>query len=121
MLIGDTQTMATEAGILGTPAIRCNSFVGENDMGNFIELEKKYDLIYSYRDQDEALNKALELLKDDNLKREWAKKIERLLNEKIDVTKFMVEFIENYPQSFHELVQSQNKPFLRNKSFTKRN
>ena len=109
MLIGDTQTMTTEAGILGTPAIRCNSFVGENDMGNFIELEKKYGLIYSYRDPNDALNKALELLKNDNLKKEWQKKREKLLNEKIDVTKFMVEFIENYPQSFYELVQSQNK------------
>jgi len=109
MLIGDTQTMTTEAGILGTPAIRCNSFVGENDMGNFIELEKKYDLIYSYRDPDKALSKALELLKTDNLKREWQKKREKLLSEKIDVTKFMVEFIENYPRSFHELVQSHKK------------
>ena len=109
MLIGDSQTMTTEAGILGTPAIRCNSFVGDDDMGNFIELEKKYGLIYSYRDPNEALNKSLELLKNDNLKREWQKKREKLLNEKIDVTKFMVELIENYPQSFHELVQSQNK------------
>ena len=109
MLIGDTQTMTTEAGILGTPAIRCNSFVGENDMGNFIELEKKYDLIYSYRDPDKALSKALELLKTDNLKREWQKKREKLLSEKIDVTKFMVEFIENYPRSFHELVHSHKK------------
>jgi len=109
MLVGDTQTMTTEAGILGTPAIRCNSFVGENDMGNFIELEKKYDLIYSYRDPDKALSKALELLKTDNLKREWQKKREKLLSEKIDVTKFIVEFIENYPRSFHELVQSHKK------------
>ena len=109
MLVGDSQTMTTEAGILGTPAIRCNSFVGENDMGNFIELEKKYDLIYSYRDSDKALNKALELLKNDNLKKEWQEKRGKLLSEKIDVTKFMVEFIENYPRSFHELVQSQTK------------
>jgi predicted glycosyltransferase len=109
MLIGDSQTMTTEAGILGTPAIRCNSFVGEDDMGNFIELEEKYGLIYSYQDPNEALNKALELLKNNNLKREWQKKRENLLSEKIDVAKFMVEFIENYPQSFHEMVQSQNK------------
>jgi predicted glycosyltransferase len=110
MLVGDTQTMTTEAGILGTPAIRCNSFVGEKDMGNFIELEKKYDLIYSYRDPDKALNKVMELLKKDNLKREWQKKRDKLLNEKIDVTKFMTEFIENYPRSFHDLVQRHKKP-----------
>lgn len=108
MLIGDTQTMTTEAGILGTPAIRCNSFVGEKDMGNFIELEKRYDLIYSYRDPDKALSKALELLENDTLKVDWQKKRERLINEKIDVTKFMVEFLEDYPESFHELLQRQH-------------
>ncbi|KAF5412880.1 MAG: hypothetical protein C5S38_07680 [Candidatus Methanophagaceae archaeon] len=107
MLIGDSQTMTTEAGILGTPAIRCNSFVGENDMGNFIELENKYGLIYSYRDSVKALNKAVELLKTDNPKKDWQIKREKLLNEKIDVTNFMVGFIEDYPRSFQELIQSQ--------------
>ena len=36
MYIGDSQTMATESALLGTPAIRYNSFVGQNDMTNFI-------------------------------------------------------------------------------------
>jgi predicted glycosyltransferase len=40
--------MTTEAAVLGTPAIRCNSFVGKRDMGNFIELEKKYGLIFNF-------------------------------------------------------------------------
>ncbi|OIB57847.1 DUF354 domain-containing protein [Natrialba sp. SSL1] len=41
LLVADTQTMVTEAALLGTPAIRSNSFVGEDDMGNFVELEKR--------------------------------------------------------------------------------
>jgi len=32
LFIGDSQTMATEAAILGVPTIRCNTFVGERDM-----------------------------------------------------------------------------------------
>lgn len=99
LLIGDSQTMATEAAVLGTPAIRCNSFVGPNDMGNFIELEKKYDLIYSFREPDEAIRKAVELIQQADLKEQWAEKRERLLADKIDVTQFMVDFIENYPES----------------------
>jgi len=102
LLIGDTQTMTTEAAVLGTPAIRCNSFVGPNDMGNFIELENKYDLIYSFREPDKAIQKALELLQQAGLKEKWAKKHQRLLSDKIDVTGFMVDFIENYPQSFYK-------------------
>lgn len=102
LLIGDTQTMTTEAAVLGTPAVRCNSFVGSNDMANFIELERKYDLIYSFRESDKAIRKALELLQQPNLKEQWVKKRQRLLADKIDVTQFMIDFIENYPESFYK-------------------
>ena len=95
--------MTTEASILGTPAIRCNSFVGKNDMGNFNEIEKKYGLIFNYDDPDKAIDKAVELVQKPNLEEEWKKKREKLLKEKIDVTSFMVWFFENYPASFWKL------------------
>jgi len=103
LLVSDSQTMTTEASILGTPAVRCNSFVGEDDMGNFKELEDKYQLIYNYRNPDQALEKAVELVKKDGLKSEWKKKKQHLLRDKIDVTTFMVWFVENYPDSFNEM------------------
>jgi len=103
LLVGDTQTMTTEAAVLGTPAVRCNSFVGKNDMGNFIELESKYGLIFNYSDQTQALDKAIELIKDPCLNDEWALKRECLLKDKIDVTAFMTWFIGNYPESFKEM------------------
>ena len=106
LLFCDSQTMTTEAGILGTPAVRCNSFVGEKDMGNFSELEKKYNLICNYRDEETAIAKTVELLQRPNLKEEWKKKREKLLKEKIDVTAFMVWFIENYPESFKEMKEN---------------
>jgi hypothetical protein len=102
LLVTDTQTMTTEAAILGTPVIRCNSFVGPNDMGNFIELERKYDLIYSFRNTEQAIQKAIELIQRTDLKEQWAKKREKLLADKIDVTRFMVDFIEDYPASFQK-------------------
>ena len=37
-----------------------------------------------------------ELLEQENLKEEWQKKRQRMLDEKVDVTTFMLEFIENY-------------------------
>ncbi|OPY53027.1 MAG: hypothetical protein A4E48_00875 [Methanosaeta sp. PtaU1.Bin060] len=98
MLITDTQTMATEAALLGTPAIRRNHFVGPNDMGNFIELEKNYGMIFNYREPDRVINKAIELIQRNNLKKEWNEKRERLLRDKIDITAFMVWIIENYPE-----------------------
>ncbi len=105
LLLGDSQTMTTEAGILGTPAIRCNSFVGPDDMSNFIELEQKYGLIYCYREPDKAIQRALELLHQPDLKEQWAKKRQKLLADKIDVTSFMVDFIEDYPESFKKYIE----------------
>jgi hypothetical protein len=106
MLVTDTQTMTTEAAIIGTPAIRCNHFVGPNDMGNFAELEKKYGLIFNYSEPNESINKAIELIQKHNLRKEWDAKRKRLLKDKIDITKFMVWFIENYPDSFEIMSES---------------
>ena len=103
MVVADTQTMITEAGILGTPAIRYNSFVGKKDMGNFIELEQKYNLIFNYNDPDKAIEKAVELIRKPDLKEVWGEKRKQLLRDKVDLTEFMVGFIEDYPGSFEEI------------------
>jgi len=99
MVVGDSQTTTTEAAVLGTPAIRCNSFVGPNDMGNFIELEQKYNLIFSLSDPDQAIQKAVQLIQQTDIKEQWAEKRQKLLADKIDVTKFMIDIIENFPNS----------------------
>lgn len=96
LLVCDSQTMTTEAAILGTPVIRCNSFVGKNDMGNFIELEKKYGLIFNCSDAEQAISQAVKLIEKTNLKEEWRIKREQLLKDKIDITEFMVELVNKY-------------------------
>ena len=55
--LGDSQTMTTEAALLGTPAFRMNSFVGKINMMN--ELEKK-EISFGFKPGDEeALLKKL--------------------------------------------------------------
>lgn len=103
IFVSDSQTMTTEAALLGTPAVRCNSFVGKNDMGNFVELEERYHLIYNCRDGPAVLSRVNELLQSSDLKVEWARKREPLLQEKIDLTAFIVWFVESYPGSFAEM------------------
>lgn len=61
LYIGDSQTMASEAALLGTPAIRSNSFVGPDDMSNFKMLENEYHLLYNIAIPDEAISKAEEM------------------------------------------------------------
>lgn len=109
MFIGDSQTMTSEAAILGTPAVKCNSFAGRLAVPN--ELEERYGLCYAFLPENEELfhAKIEELLSIPNLKDEWAKRRERFMADKIDVTAFLTWFIENYPQSAAEAKMADDK------------
>jgi len=105
LLYGESATMASECAVLGTHAIYCD-FAGR---GYTDEEEEKYGLVFNFKlDEDSiksSLEKAVELLRDNNLKNVGRKKREKLLEDKIDVTAFMVEFIENYPECSKKTVE----------------
>ncbi|MDR7666076.1 DUF354 domain-containing protein [Methanosarcina sp. Z-7115] len=94
LLYGESATMASECAVLGTHAIFCD-YAGR---GYTDEEEIKYDLVYNFKDEKtmgkEALEKAIELLSNPNLKHNGTKKRNLLLKDKIDVTAFMVDFVE---------------------------
>jgi predicted glycosyltransferase len=105
LYIGESATMAAESAILGTPSI----FVSTSRRGYTDELEDKYGLIFSFSDKDRqnnSINKALEILENSNSKKEWQSKSRRMFEEKIDVAKFMTNFIEGWPMSFKESKQN---------------
>ena len=99
MYIGDSQTMAAEAAVLGTPSLRFNDFVGK--LGYLEELEHKYGLTYGIKtaEPEKLYQKIEELLHVPDLSEEWQRRKRKMLSEKIDVTAFMVWFVENYPES----------------------
>ncbi|MFZ3382395.1 MAG: DUF354 domain-containing protein [Candidatus Methanoperedens sp.] len=97
MYLGESGTMATEAGILGTPSIYISSLASA--MGNFEKMEKKYGLMNSYSDPLVALDKALETIKNNNIKEEWKLKRHRMLEDSIDVNKLLMDIIENINNS----------------------
>ena len=99
MFIGDSQTMTSEAAIMGVPALKCNTFAGLLSVPN--ELEQKYGLCYAYQPHDfDSFYAHIErLLKQPNLKEEWLKKRKVFLQDKIDVSAFFTWYIENYPES----------------------
>lgn len=96
LFVGESPTMTTESAILGTPAICISSWACK--CGNFKDLSSKYNLIYCYRDEKRALSKAISLL-NSNSKEKWSEYSKKLLADKINVTAFMVEFIENLSYS----------------------
>lgn len=92
LYVGDGGTTAVESAILGTPSIYVSSLVGT--MGNFTELEEKYGLMYSFNDSGQALRKAVEILNNKHAKQEWNKKKDDLIRDKIDVTGFVVAYMD---------------------------
>jgi len=105
LYVGEGGTIATEAAVLGTPAIHIESdshgIASGNTSGNFRELRDRYGLMFFYPDEENALKKAVELLSNPDSKAVWQKKRELLLKDKIDVSDWMTRFIEEYPESFH--------------------
>jgi uncharacterized protein len=99
LLIGDSQTMTSEAAVLGTPAVKCNSFAGRLSVPN--ELENKYQLCFSYLPQhsNDFFQKIEELVDVREIKKTFSNRRQRLIADKIDLTAFYCWFIENYPKS----------------------
>jgi len=100
LYIGDSQTMAAEAAVLGIPFIRFNDFVGR--IGTFRDFEDKYKLGYGIKtDQEDSLYQTIEnLLSTPNRKVIFGERRQKMLSEKIDYAKFLTWFIESYPESF---------------------
>lgn len=92
LYLGDSQTMATEAAILGTPAIRVNSKVDTHEMSNFIELKQR-GLLFSYVDERAALAKARDIVTGASEDGDWEAKRAQLVADKRDLTATMLDLI----------------------------
>lgn len=101
LYLGDSQSMAVEAAMLGIPSLRFNDFVGPKRIGVLVELEEKYKLTYgiSSKEPEVLYDKVKEILSLPNIREEWQNRREKMLADKIDVTAFFTWFIENYPES----------------------
>jgi hypothetical protein len=93
-LVADTQTMVTEAALLGTPAIRSNSFVGEEDMGNFVELARQ-DLIHNLAEFESVMETAVEFARDDSVKRRWRRRRDEYVGELVNLTDLITAVATN--------------------------
>ena len=99
LYIGDSQSMAVEAALLGTPGIRFNDFAGK--IGVLNELENKYSLTHGLhtRETEKLYLLTESLLSDPCLEKKYHERRLKLLNEKINVPAFFLWFFENFPES----------------------
>lgn len=101
--MGDSQTMAAEAGVLGVPFVRFNDFVGR--IGYLRELEEYYELGYGIKtnEVDKLFDTITCLVNMPDRNEVFKQRQQKMLSEKIDFAKFLTWFIENYPQSLETM------------------
>ncbi|WP_066958756.1 DUF354 domain-containing protein [Methanoculleus thermophilus] len=106
LYVGEGGTTASECAVLGTHAIYVNTL----PLGYIAEEDEKYHLVSDFSGRDctdeTVLAEARRLLQNPDLRKEGKQKATTLVQDKIDVTAFMVWFIEHYPESV-DLMKSQ--------------
>lgn len=97
LYIGDSQSMAVEAALLGTPSIRFSSFTGKISV--LEELQTNYDLTkaISPNNVDEVYKSITYFLTNTNqVKSQLSINRQRMLSDKIDVTEFIVQVAKKH-------------------------
>jgi len=92
LCVSEGGTTATEAAVLGTPAIQFSQ--RGKYCGIFDDLRDNYDLLYHIDNGHDLLKKIQHLLSDPNLKQLWQEKRETLLQDKMCLTDYMIEYLE---------------------------
>ncbi len=94
LFVGDGLTMAFECNVMGVHSI----FTSELTSGAGDEMEKVYKLMYQIDDRENMLEKTIgkskELLERKNLRQEGHKKLKKLLEDKLDINKWWVDYLE---------------------------
>lgn len=93
LLVGDSQTMAAEAAVLGTPSLRLSTWAGR--LSYLSELEHRYGLTFGYHPRDaKAFMAKLDGLLADG-KQAVADGHRQMRRDKINVATWYVDFIES--------------------------
>ena len=92
---GDSGTMASEAAVLGTPAIFMLTYGGI--LYYLRELEERYGLLFNYNhtQEEKCVKQVQALLGNSRLKEAWSAKRAMMLNDKIDVTEYYLRLIDS--------------------------
>ena len=106
MYIGDSQTMAAEAAVMGTPSLRYNDFVGK--LGYLEELQHRFELTQGIETglPEKVLETIDSWLKMPERKEVWKKRKENMLEQCLDVNSFLTWYFEDFPQSHEEVVKN---------------
>jgi predicted glycosyltransferase len=93
LLVGDSQTVAAEAAVLGTPSLRVSSWTGR--LAYLTELEKRYGLTFAYHPKkaDELMAHVDRWLAEPSLRQSLRPQHQRLLTDKVDMAEWFVDYL----------------------------
>ncbi len=97
MFISESGSMATEAAVLGTPSVVVNS--GAKYFGVFEYISRFGNLFY-YDNESDAIKQIKKLLDTPDLKKSSSLNADKYITSAINLTDFMIWFLESYPKSF---------------------
>ena len=94
LVVGDSQTMASEAAVLATPSLRCNTFKAR--LAYLDELEHRYRLTGAYlpTEFDQLLARIDDWLARPDLKQQWLQKRDAMLAETVDLTDWTLKLLD---------------------------
>ncbi|MFO8001349.1 MAG: DUF354 domain-containing protein [Marinilabilia sp.] len=96
LLAGESVTMTSEAAVLGTPSV----YISRLRPGYLTYLEKQYGLVMNYGTSESDIAMAVKtagvLMGRPGGKSNASRQSEKILEDHIDVTQFMIETIENW-------------------------
>ena len=128
LYIGDSQTMAAEAGVLGTPFVRFNDFVGRigyldeleepqaKQYVDYLNIDHHYNLGVGIKASEEGsverlceTVERLAAMPAEERKLVYGERRQKMLADKIDYAKFLTWFIESYPASKDQAQKADEK------------
>lgn len=98
LIVTDAHTVASEAALLGTYAIRSNSYVGPNDSVAFRTLEG-YGVMSNFTSFDEVMTKVKEVVTSPQKYEKMDDELNYLYADMIDIVDYMCKRIESYANS----------------------
>lgn len=103
LYIGEGATLASECALMGIPSIYVNS-----RSAGVIDAQVESGLLYHFKSSEGVLAKTKEMLNNPVAQDQHRLNAERYLKTKINLTRFLVWFIENYPESKRIMQENPN-------------
>jgi uncharacterized protein len=102
IFVSESGTMASEAAILGKPVVYVNSL----SLMGYLKEEQESGMLFHFPDLENVVSKVNAIIDTPDFKYIFETRCKKMLEDKIDVTSFLVWFIENYPESMKTMKEN---------------